>query len=171
MAHERTRYYQETREGIYNGPLFLVAQLLQSIPLSLFTTLIGALIIFRGLKNELLCTENPSSGERSCMPYSDVTQNKLGNFLLTQFSKIYNWKLIWNFCNFFRYHWKGKYQLLDGIWLLSRFHHLLANHMGLLLTGWTANFQFPHCGQIFIHCRFIIHLYHHSLFSPRKWHC
>ena len=81
MAHERTRYYQETREGIYNGPLFLVAQLLQSIPLSLFTTLIGALIIFRGLKNELLCTENPSSGERSCMPYSDVTQNKLGNFL------------------------------------------------------------------------------------------
>ena len=90
MAHERTRYYQETREGIYNGPLFLVAQLLQSIPLSLFTTLIGALIIFRGLKNELLCTENPSSGERSCMPYSDVTQNKLGNFLLTQFSKIYN---------------------------------------------------------------------------------
>ena len=33
------------------------------------------------------------------MPYSDVTQNKLGNFLLTQFSKIYNWKLIWNFAN------------------------------------------------------------------------
>ena len=60
MAHERTRYYQETREGIYAGPLFLVSQLLQSIPLSLLTTLIGALIIFRGLKNELLCTEHPS---------------------------------------------------------------------------------------------------------------
>ena len=71
------RYYQEAREGIYSGPIFLVSQLLQMVPLSLISTLIGSLIIFRGLKNELLCTENPSNGIKSCEAYSSYTDEKL----------------------------------------------------------------------------------------------
>lgn len=77
MASERTRYYQEAREGVYSGPIFLIAQLLQSIPTTLLTTLIGSLVIFRGLKNELLCTENPSNGIRSCRDYSTYTKIEL----------------------------------------------------------------------------------------------
>ena len=70
VASERIRYYQEAREGIYSGPLFLIGQLFQSIPTSLISSLIGSLIIFRGLKNELLCTEHPTSGIKSCRAYS-----------------------------------------------------------------------------------------------------
>ena len=75
-ASERLRYYQEAREGIYSGPLFLVSQLLQMVPLSLISTLIGSLIIFRGLKTELLCTEK-SNGDRSCQAYSSYNEDKL----------------------------------------------------------------------------------------------
>ena len=70
------RYYQEAREGIYSGPLFLVSQLLQTVPLSLISTLVASLIIFRGLKNELLCTENPKLG-RSCRAYSSYSETEL----------------------------------------------------------------------------------------------
>ena len=71
------RYYQEAREGIYSGPLFLISQLLQTLPLSLISALSGALIIFRGLKNELLCTENPGTGVRSCRAYSSYTEAEI----------------------------------------------------------------------------------------------
>ena len=47
------------------------------IPLALISTLVGALVIFRGLKNELLCTENPSTGEQRCSPYSSYTEERL----------------------------------------------------------------------------------------------
>ena len=77
MASERIRYYQEAREGIYSGPVFLLGQLLQSLPTTLLSTLIASLVIFRGLKNELLCTENPNSGLKSCRAYSSYTQLEL----------------------------------------------------------------------------------------------
>ncbi len=49
LAPERTRYYQESREGVYGGSLFLLTNWLQSLPVSLTTTLIAAMITFRGL--------------------------------------------------------------------------------------------------------------------------
>jgi hypothetical protein len=47
------------------------------MPLSLISTLAGTLIIFRGLKNELLCTENPGSGAKSCRAYASYTDGEL----------------------------------------------------------------------------------------------
>jgi len=47
VAAERTRYYQESREGIYTGPLFIFANFLQGLPLSAFTTLLATFITFR----------------------------------------------------------------------------------------------------------------------------
>lgn len=88
MASERLRYYQEAREGIYSGPLFLVGQLIQSIPTSMISSLIGALIIFRGLKNELLCTENPNTGIQSCRSYASYSQDYLDTI---EAENIKNW--------------------------------------------------------------------------------
>ena len=75
VAADRTRYYQETREGIYTGPIFLLATLVANLPISLFTTALSAFVIFRGLKNELLCTME--EGETSCKSFSDYTSNEI----------------------------------------------------------------------------------------------
>ncbi len=77
VAIERTRYYQESREGTYSGPLFLLSNLVQSIPASVVTTLAAAFLLFKGLKTELLCTENPATGERSCRAHSSYSQVEL----------------------------------------------------------------------------------------------
>ena len=77
VAVERTRYYQESREGIYGGTSFVVANFIQSIPVSLVSTFLASFILFKGLKNELLCTQNPTSGERSCRPSSTYTAVEL----------------------------------------------------------------------------------------------
>ena len=93
MASERTRYYQEAREGIYNGTVFVTSNLLANLPLSLLTTLTGALVIFKGLKNELLCTENPTSGTRSCRSFASYSANELETIereSITRWSE-YNW--------------------------------------------------------------------------------
>lgn len=74
---ERTRYYQEARDGIYSGPTFVLANALQDLPVSLLATFLSAFVVFRGLKNELLCTENPTTGERSCRDRSGYAQNEL----------------------------------------------------------------------------------------------
>jgi hypothetical protein len=47
VAAERTRYYQESREGIYTGPLFILANFLQGLPLSALSTLLATFITFR----------------------------------------------------------------------------------------------------------------------------
>ncbi|KAH8034766.1 hypothetical protein HPB51_002180 [Rhipicephalus microplus] len=44
----RTRYYQESREGKYRGPLFVFTHTLFSIPLSLISVFAGATIIYAG---------------------------------------------------------------------------------------------------------------------------
>ncbi len=44
---ERTRYYQEAREGTYGGPLFILANLVQSVPVTLTTTFLSAFLIFK----------------------------------------------------------------------------------------------------------------------------
>jgi len=83
FAADRTRYYQETREGIYTGPIFLLATLIANLPISLFTTAMSAFIIFRGLKNELLCTVNndqqlgSSQNFASCKSFADYTANEI----------------------------------------------------------------------------------------------
>ena len=74
---ERTRYYQESREGIYGGTSFVVANFVQSVPVSLVSTFLASFILFKGLKNELLCTQNPTSGERSCRPAASYTAVEL----------------------------------------------------------------------------------------------
>ncbi|CAB4062300.1 ABCG5 [Lepeophtheirus salmonis] len=68
FATDRTRYYQEVREGIYGGPLFLLSNLVQSLPLSALTTFMSTFIIFRGLKNELICY--PDGDSNICKSYS-----------------------------------------------------------------------------------------------------
>ena len=80
VAADRTRYYQETREGIYTGPIFLLATMVSNLPISLFTTALSAFVIFRGLKNELLCTVgsgDSSDAAASCKSFSDYTANEL----------------------------------------------------------------------------------------------
>lgn len=47
-APHRTRYYQESREGKYRGPLFVFTHTLFSIPLSLISVFAGATIIYAG---------------------------------------------------------------------------------------------------------------------------
>jgi len=71
----RTRYYQEAREGIYSGPTFLLSQLVSGLPLSAFTTCLSSFIIFRGLKEELVCFGEGEEG--SCLPLSDYSSAKL----------------------------------------------------------------------------------------------
>lgn len=44
----RTRYYQESREGKYRGPLFVFTHTLFSFPLSLISVFAGATIIYAG---------------------------------------------------------------------------------------------------------------------------
>jgi len=68
----RTRYYQEAREGIYSGPTFLVSHLVASLPLSLLTSLSAALILFKGLKTELVCV-----GAGSCSALSSYSSSEL----------------------------------------------------------------------------------------------
>jgi len=82
FAADRTRYYQESREGIYTGPIFLLATLIANLPISLFTTALSAFIIFRGLKNELLCTvvESGVTGgqpDYTCKSFSEYTSNEI----------------------------------------------------------------------------------------------
>ncbi len=45
----RTRYYQESRDGLYYGPSFIIARSLSSIPLSLMTVFGAAAILFFGI--------------------------------------------------------------------------------------------------------------------------
>ena len=45
----RTRYYQESRDGLYFGPTFILARSFASLPLSLITVYSSAAIIFFGL--------------------------------------------------------------------------------------------------------------------------
>jgi len=47
VAAERTRYYQESREGIYTGPLFIIANFINSLPISAFSTHLATFIAFR----------------------------------------------------------------------------------------------------------------------------
>jgi len=72
----RTRYYQESREGIYSGPTFLLSNLISNLPLSAFTTCLSAFIVFRGLKEELVC-ETGIDGKEFCQPISNVTNSQL----------------------------------------------------------------------------------------------
>ena len=44
----RTRYYQESRDGLYFGPLFVLAKSLSSIPLSMITVALASALIFYG---------------------------------------------------------------------------------------------------------------------------
>ncbi len=74
---ERTRYYQESREGIYGGTSFLLSNFVQSLPVSVISTFLASFILFRGLKSELLCTESPSTGERSCREHNTYANDHL----------------------------------------------------------------------------------------------
>jgi len=74
FVSSRTRYYQESREGIYSGPTFLLSHLISNLPLSAFTTCLSAFIIFRGLKEELVCVTEPD-GTTFCNPISNLTTN------------------------------------------------------------------------------------------------
>ncbi|XP_042910538.1 ATP-binding cassette sub-family G member 5 isoform X4 [Parasteatoda tepidariorum] len=47
-APHRNRYYQESREGIYKGPLFVLSSIFYSLPLSIITVTAGATIIYAG---------------------------------------------------------------------------------------------------------------------------
>ena len=51
VAIERTRYYQESREAIYSGPTFLLANFVQSLPISLLASFLSAFIIFRYIRH------------------------------------------------------------------------------------------------------------------------
>ena len=57
----RTRYYQESRDGLYYGPLFVSARNLSSIPLSIVSVLAATAIIFFGksvyLSTNCVCKE------------------------------------------------------------------------------------------------------------------
>ena len=43
----RTRYYQESREGLYSGPTFLLSYFISSIPVSAIASFLASLILFR----------------------------------------------------------------------------------------------------------------------------
>ena len=45
----RTRYYQESRDGLYYGPLFVLARNISSIPLSILSVLGASAIVYFGL--------------------------------------------------------------------------------------------------------------------------
>ncbi|GIY41732.1 ATP-binding cassette sub-family G member 5 [Caerostris darwini] len=49
-APHRNRYYQESRDGIYRGPLFILSTIVYSLPLSLVTVTAAATIIYTGSK-------------------------------------------------------------------------------------------------------------------------
>ncbi|KAG8193192.1 hypothetical protein JTE90_005542 [Oedothorax gibbosus] len=49
-APHRNRYYQESREGIYKGPLFMLSTIFYSIPLSVASVTGSATIIYAGCK-------------------------------------------------------------------------------------------------------------------------
>nr|AHK05668.1 ATP-binding cassette transporter sub-family G member 5 isoform X1 [Tigriopus japonicus] len=71
VAPARTAYYTEYRQGLYNGPSFVVAQTLRSIPLSIFVTFTGSLLLYKGLRHEDCLTSNctPVSGYQYFFPY------------------------------------------------------------------------------------------------------
>ncbi|XP_022254351.1 ATP-binding cassette sub-family G member 5-like [Limulus polyphemus] len=48
-AH-RTRYYNESRQGMYRGPLFILSRIVCSVPLNLMTVWAGATIIYSGTR-------------------------------------------------------------------------------------------------------------------------
>ncbi|XP_067124496.1 ATP-binding cassette sub-family G member 5 [Centruroides vittatus] len=45
----RTRYYQESKEGMYGGVTFILSQIVYSLPLSAMTVWVGATIIYAGV--------------------------------------------------------------------------------------------------------------------------
>lgn len=49
-APYRNRYYQESREGIYKGPLFMLSNIFYSLPLSVISVTGAATIIYAGTK-------------------------------------------------------------------------------------------------------------------------
>jgi len=114
MAHERTRYYQESREGIYTGPLYLISQLIQSIPISLLSTLFGSLVIFRGLKTQMICKSDGDTVDNhheSCEPYSTIGEKKLAS-MVNQ-----------NIPHWFEYNWENDFVVY---WLTLWACYLLA---------------------------------------------
>ncbi|XP_059096389.1 ATP-binding cassette sub-family G member 5-like isoform X1 [Tigriopus californicus] len=52
VAPARTAYYSEYRQGLYNGPSFVVSQTLRSFPLSVLVTFTGSLLLYKGLGHE-----------------------------------------------------------------------------------------------------------------------
>jgi len=80
FVSSRTRYYQEAREGIYSGPTFLLSQLLSSLPLSAFTTCLSAFIIFRGLREEMVCVTEDGL-DSFCKPISSVTSSQIAEYV------------------------------------------------------------------------------------------
>ena len=61
--------------------------------------------------------------------------------------------------------------LQDGVQLLSRFCCLLANPMGMLFFGWTANLQHSYCRQIILYRSPVFNLHYNSLFGFGQWNC
>ena len=55
VAVERTRYYQESREGIYGGTSFVVANFVQSVPVSLVSTFLASFILFKVECKRYIC--------------------------------------------------------------------------------------------------------------------
>ncbi|KFM80679.1 ATP-binding cassette sub-family G member 5, partial [Stegodyphus mimosarum] len=49
-APHRNRYYQESREGIYRGPLFMLSSIFYSLPLSVASVTAAATVIYAGAK-------------------------------------------------------------------------------------------------------------------------
>ena len=77
----RTRYYQEAREGVYTGPTFLLSQLLASLPLSAFTTCLSAFIIFRGLREEMVCVTPAPDGGDTCQTVASLSSRRIAEYV------------------------------------------------------------------------------------------
>ena len=77
----RTRYYQEAREGVYTGPTFLLSQLLASLPLSAFTTCLSAFIIFRGLREEMVCVTPAPDGGETCQTVASLSSRRITEYV------------------------------------------------------------------------------------------
>jgi len=87
----RTRYYQEAREGIYSGPTFLLSYLTASLPLTALSTCLASILLFRGLKTELVCTqEGDNIDSTTCSPLSSYTNSELVN-LEGNYTTEYSW--------------------------------------------------------------------------------
>lgn len=66
----RNSYYEESRQGLYSGPLFLFAYWLFSVPFSIISTIVASFIVFQWVKNYFISNFNRAINRKTIIYYT-----------------------------------------------------------------------------------------------------